>query len=139
MRGASHRGADPVVALLRRRARRAPVAFTHTDTGMNRLKDFFGDPRDPESQDDYFEIESLYDTFVVSRATATEIERRLDQLPPPRWIVFHDLTGARHRIQSSHVNRISECTAAQRAVDREFRRARRLEDKKDRRPWEDDE
>jgi len=103
---------------------------------MNRLKDFFNDPPEPESQDDYFEIDCRFDAFAASRATASELERRLDELPPPRWIVFRDLTGARHRIRAGHVQCISECTAAQRAARREFSRARRLEDKQDR-PWGD--
>jgi hypothetical protein len=105
---------------------------------MHRLKDYFDEPREPERQDDYFEIESHYDTFAVSRETAIEVERRLDELPPPRWVVFRDLTGARQRILAAQIYRISECTAAQRAAGREFRRAQRLEEKKDRRPWEED-
>jgi hypothetical protein len=105
---------------------------------MNRLKDLFPQPPEPERHDDYFEIETYYDTFAVSRETAVEIERRLDQLPPPRWIAFRDLVGARHRIAATQVYRVSECTAAQRAATRAFSRARRLEDKADRRPWEDD-
>ena len=105
---------------------------------MNRLKDFFNEPPEPDTQDDYYEVDTRCDYFVVSRATASEIERRLDQLPPPRWIVFHDLCGARRRIQSSDINSISESTAPQRALRRAFWRARRLEDKNDRRPWEDD-
>ena len=105
---------------------------------MNRLKDFFGDPKGPEGEGDYFEIQSHYDCFAVSHATAMEVERRLDQLPPPRWIAFRDLAGARHRVPAAQINRISESTAAQREAVREFERARRLEEKKDRRPWEDD-
>jgi len=105
---------------------------------MNRLKDYFGDPQEPEPQDDFFEIESHWASFAVSKETAMEIERRLDQLPPPRWVAFRDLAGARHRIQAVHIYRVSESTAAQRAASREFHRARRLEEKKDRRPWEED-
>ena len=105
---------------------------------MNRLKDFFEQPPEPERQDDYFEIDAYGGSYAVSRETACEVERRLDQLPPPHWIVFRDLTGARHRVLATYVRRISECTAAQRAADRAFHRARRLEDKADRRPWEDD-
>ena len=105
---------------------------------MNRLREYFEEPPEPERQDDYFEIESHDDTFAVSRETAIEIERRLDQRPTPRWIVFHDLVGARHRVLASHIRSISESTAAQRAAGREFNRARRLEEKQDRRPWEDD-
>ena len=105
---------------------------------MNRLTDFFEDPLEPEPLCNFFEIESPYNCFAVSQETVSEIERSLDQLPPPRWVVFRDLFGARHRIPATHVCRISEKTAAQRASSRAFYRARRLEEKMDRRPWEDD-
>ena len=105
---------------------------------MNRLKDLFESQPDPEPETEYFEIEGLWVYYVVSRATAIEIERRLDQRPPPRWIVFHDLAGARHRVLTESIREISESTAAQRAIRRAFRRARKLEEKADRRPWEDD-
>ena len=105
---------------------------------MNRLKDFFHDPREPESQDDFYEVEKRYRSFAVTRQTAAAIERALDQDPPPRWVVFRDLTGSRHRVLAEQISRISESTASQRAADRAFDRARRLEDKQDRRPWEDD-
>jgi hypothetical protein len=105
---------------------------------MNRLKDFFNDPQEPESQDDFYVVEKRYGSFAVSRQTAVEIERVLDQSPPPRWVVFRDLNGSRHRVLVEHISRISESTAEQRAADRAFDRARRLEDKRDRRPWEDD-
>ncbi len=105
---------------------------------MNRLKDLFNDPPEPESQDDFYVVEKRYGSFAVSRQTAAEIEQALDQLPLPRWVVFRDITGARHRLLAEQISRISESTAAQRAADRAFDRARRLEDKQDRRPWEDD-
>ena len=105
---------------------------------MNRLEDLFRDPPEPEREDDFWEVDGYGWCFTVSLETAIEIERRLDQRPPPRWIVFRDLTGARHRIVAANIYRISECTAAQRAAGREFDRARRLEDRQDRRPWEDD-
>ena len=105
---------------------------------MNRLAEYFADPPEPESDDDYFEIETHYDFFAVSREIAMEVEHRLDQLRPPRWIAFRDLAGAWHRVLARHVYRVSESTAEQRAARRAFYRARRLEDKADRRPWEDD-
>ena len=105
---------------------------------MNRLKDFFEEPQSPEGNDDYHAVDTRCDLFIVSRATAEEIERLLEHRPPPPWIFFHDLVGARQMIRSADVNSISESTAAQRAARREFWRARKLEDKKDRRPWEDD-
>ena len=105
---------------------------------MNRLEDYFRDPQEPERADDFFEIETYCGTFAVSRETALDVECRLDQLPPPRWIAFRDLVGAWHRVLVRLIYHISENTAAQRAAGREFHRARRLEEKKDRRPWEDD-
>ena len=69
---------------------------------MNRLKDYFGDPLEPERKDDFFEIECRYDSFAVSQQTAVEIEERLDQRPPPRWIAFRDLSGATSDSRGSH-------------------------------------
>ena len=105
---------------------------------VNRLKDFFEQSPEPEGKDDYFVIETRHDTFAVSRETADYVARQLDHRPPARWLTFRDCTAAWHRVLSGHVYRISECTAVQRAASREFWRARRLEDKADRRPWEDD-
>ena len=112
--------------------------FTHTYTKMNRLKEYFNNPPEPEQQGDFFLVERRYGTIAVSRQTAVEIERTLDQSQPPRWVAFRDVTGARHRVLVEQISRISESTAVQRAADREFDRARRLEEKQDRRPWEDD-
>jgi hypothetical protein len=105
---------------------------------MNRLEDLFEDPPEPEQHGDFFQIETRFDSFAVSREVAVDVGRRLDQLPPPRWVSFRDLSGAWHRIVAESVYRISESTAAQRAANREFYRARRLEEKADRRPWEED-
>lgn len=105
---------------------------------MNRLKELFGEPPEPERKDDFFEVESRYETFAVSAETAREIERRLDELPTPHWVAFRDLSGARHRILVAQIHRISESTAAQRAAAREFNRARHQEERKDSRPWEND-
>jgi hypothetical protein len=104
---------------------------------MNRLKHLLDNPGPPEGPDDFYEIECGYNTFIISGKVALDVERRLDQSPPPVWIAFRDLTGARHRILAAKILRISESTSAQRASEREFRRARRVEDKGDR-PWEED-
>ncbi len=92
--------------------------------------------RQRKSPDD-FVVVCEFDHFTVSRATAFALERTLDRLPPPRWLTFRDLAGARHRVLARHLNRISESTADQRAAAREFRRARRAEDRSDR-SWDDD-
>jgi hypothetical protein len=105
---------------------------------MNRLANYFAEPPDPTWQEDYHQVETYHDTFVVSHATALQVERWLDGLPTPAWIVFHDLAGSRHRVLAAHIYRISENTAAQRACRRAFRRGMRQEEKADRRPEDDD-
>jgi len=105
---------------------------------MNRLKDYFGDSPVPDPTDDFYVIVIRYTHFCVSRETATVIELVLDQACPPRWVAFCDLSGSRHRVLTEQISRVSESTADQRAADRAFDRARRREEKQDRRPWEDD-
>jgi hypothetical protein len=56
----------------------------------------------------------------------------------PRWIEFTDPSGSAVRIRTRLIECVRECTESQRAAAREFRRARRREDKAERRPWEDD-
>jgi len=74
----------------------------------------------------------------VGRSSVTCIES-VPRTPTDHNVTFRDLTGAQHRILASKISRISESTVAQRAAEREFSRARREEDRRDRRPWEDDE
>jgi hypothetical protein len=105
---------------------------------MNRLKTLLGQSPDPERPDDYYEIEWKYKHFAVDRRTAEDVARRLSEDPPPKWIVFRDLNGSRHRVVAKKISRISESTVSQRQAEREFDRARREEDRRDRRPWEDD-
>jgi len=104
---------------------------------LNRLKELLENPRAPELPDDFYELECRWKTFAISMETAMAVERQLDQLPPPTWIVFQSLTGARHRIQLAYVTRISQSTAAQRAAARAFVRARELEEKKDGPQWDE--
>ncbi len=138
MCAAIRRATNPVVAAFVGGRNHATRPFTHTMyTRMNRLRDLFDDFPPSESAGDFFEIESFYDYFAVSRDTAAAVEHRLDAQPPPRWVAFTDLFGVRHRIMAGHIYRISECTAAQRAVRRAFWRTMKAEDKRDRRPWED--
>ena len=105
---------------------------------MNRLEELFQEPEPPEPEGDFFTVETRTDSFAVTRATAQEVEQVLDAAAVPRWVCFTDLSGARHRVLTRLIERVAECTAAQRAASRAFHRARRLEDKADRRPWEED-
>ncbi|HEX2781744.1 MAG TPA: hypothetical protein VHM30_19720 [Gemmatimonadaceae bacterium] len=105
---------------------------------MNRLTEYF-DPLEPERDiDNYWIIETTHDSFAVSKETASEVERQLGRRwRRPRWLIFHSLTGARHRVLLRQIYRISECTAEQRARGRKFMRAREKEEEQDGRPWDD--
>ena len=106
---------------------------------MNRLEQYFREPQEPEQEKDYFVVDcGIFDSCPVSLDTAIDIERRLEERPPARWIIFRDLAGARHRILAEQIRHITESTSVQRAARRAFCRARRLEAKADRRPWEED-
>ena len=105
---------------------------------MNDLQHSQNPLPEPEGTNDYYVIETFYDSFAVSRQVADAVARQLSQRQIPRWIIFRDLSMAFHRILAAHVYRFSESTVATRAASRAFWRARRMEDKKDRRPWEDD-
>ena len=88
--------------------------------------------------DDYWCVETQCESFPVSREVAESVERALDQVPLTGWIVFTDLVGARHRLRARLIERVSENMQLHRAARRAFTRARRLEAKADREPWEDD-
>lgn len=105
----------------------------------NRIREQFGEPeRERPPASDYFVVAARYEEFYVPRQTA---ERLLDELAaerPPRWLRFTDVQGARVAMRSRLVEHVRECTEAQRAAARAFRRARRREAKADR-TWDDDE
>ena len=106
---------------------------------INRLKDYFGEPEPARPERDFWEVASEDGWYYVSQETAQEIARQLARARPPRWMRFRDLFGSEIRIRSRDVHRIAECTAAQRAAERGFRRALREEDERsDPRPWEDE-
>ena len=87
---------------------------------MVRLPDRFGDFFEA-NDNEFYEVETLGETFIVSLATALYIERELDRVPEPGWIEFQDLFGARHRVLAWQVQRITETTPVTRAAWRKFR------------------
>ena len=104
---------------------------------MNRLKQYL-EPEEPlMPEGDYWVVETRCDYWFVSADTARAIERALARLGCPRWIVFKDLSGGQRRLRTSVIECVYESTTAQRASRRAFDRERRLEEKADRRPWED--
>jgi hypothetical protein len=105
---------------------------------INRLKELLEEPDEPRPPDDYYEIEARFETFYVSRAEGERVLRLLRRIWVPRWITFTALSSAQVRIRSRLIESVQECRAAQRVAARAFHRARRQEEKAERRPWEDD-
>jgi hypothetical protein len=105
---------------------------------MNRLKEYFQEPEPDAPESDYYVISGDCGYFYVSRETATRVERCLDRVWVPRWVTFTDLSGSQVRIRTCLIHCVFESTTTQRAYEREFHRARKLEEKADRRPWEED-
>ena len=108
---------------------------------MNRLAKYFQEaeePQEPEVPDSYAVVETAQYWFIVAPETARRVERLVTRWLGSRWLVFTDIYGVRRRILRSAVDNIYESTPTQRAAMRAFRRARKLEEKADRRPWEDD-
>lgn len=87
---------------------------------------------------DFVVVSGPFGNLSVTREVARYIERVLDRRWRPKWVVFHDRVGSRIRVRTNEVRVFVESTTEQRAYDRQLDRARRKEEKADRRPWEDD-
>ena len=105
---------------------------------MNRLKQYLQEEEPLMPEGDYWVVETRSAYWIVSGDTARAVERVIERLWRPRWLVFRDLTGGRRRIRTETVECVYESTARQRAYRRAFDRDRRLEEKADRRPWEEE-
>ena len=105
---------------------------------MNRLKLYLENEEAPEEEyGDFVVISGTFGYVSVTHETAERVERLLDRRSVPEWVVFHDRSGSRIRVRAEHIRCFGESTAAQRAVDRRYDRARRREEKVDK-SWEDD-
>jgi hypothetical protein len=69
---------------------------------------------------------------------ADRIERALDRRDVAQWLKFTDWVGSRVRVRAVQVRAVVEITPEQRASERKLERALRLEEKADRRAWEDE-
>lgn len=105
---------------------------------INRLKTFMEEPGEKPLVAEYFEILCDAGTYYVSRSEAHRIAALLQRRWPPRWIRTVDVFGAEVRVLRRTITAICESTESLRQQERTFRRARRSEEKQDRRPWEDD-
>jgi hypothetical protein len=94
--------------------------------------------RPPVLAGDFYVVVSQYSTFYVSPETAARIGRVLDRRwLAPRWVKFTDLSGARIWLLRRNVEAVYESTETQRSTDRQFHRARRLEERADR-TWDEE-
>ena len=107
---------------------------------IDRIRLYDPGPDDEEEvpYGDFVVVSGTFGSACVTHETAFLIERRLDEQPVPKWISFRDRSGSRIRVRPREIRALAESTAEQRAHDRKLDRARRLEEKSDRRAWEDD-
>lgn len=105
---------------------------------INRLMEYYEEPEERPPKEDFYIVACEFDEFYVTRAEAKRVLRELEARQPAPWIRFNDIFGSRVSVRSQRIDHVREWTAAQRASARAFRRARRQEEKADRRPWEDD-
>jgi len=103
---------------------------------MNRLEQYLDDEEPLMPERNYWVVETQTGYWVVSADTAREVERVIERLWRPRWLVFRDLTGGRRRIRTGTVECLYESTSQQRAYRRAFDRERALEEKAGR-PWDE--
>src|SRR5262245_17733203 len=104
---------------------------------VNRLKYLTDHPPEPGRQPEFYEVETLWHSYEVTLQGALEILRQLDDRPRPEWIAFRDMFGARQRIVTALLTRISESTPETRRARRAFERDRDKEDEEeqDGNPW----
>jgi len=105
---------------------------------MNRITSYLSESAEDPQYGDFYLVYGEFGCFGVTHAEAQRIESLLDRWRVPTWIVFHDRAGSRVRVRARGIRSLVESTAAQRAIDRQFDRARNDEEKKDRRSWDDD-
>lgn len=105
---------------------------------INRLKEYYEEPEERPPEEDFYVIAYEYDEFYVTRDVAARVLSELGARRPPRWIRFTDVHGSEVSVRSQKIDHVREWTVAQRDSARAFRRARRQEEKADRRPWEDE-
>jgi hypothetical protein len=95
---------------------------------INRLQSLPGITREATSYNDFYELEALGDTYIVSLGTVLAVERQLDKGATPDWLEFRDVFGARHRLPARCAYRITESTRTTRAAVRAFRKVTREEE-----------
>ena len=75
---------------------------------INRLQNLPGFP-EATSYNDFYQLEVLGDTYIVSLGTVLAVARELERCVTPEGTEFRDVFGARHRLPARSVYRISYC------------------------------
>ncbi len=105
---------------------------------MTRLKERAGEAEEPDLPTDYFVVGGQNTgEWYVSREMARHVEACLDKEPPPPWVTFVDLMGARVRLRARLITHVEQCTADQRTLGRAFHRRGRQGRKEDR-DWDEE-
>lgn len=78
------------------------------------------EPLEAAEHSEWYEVEALSRTYLVSRSAALDIERELARAPQPGWLTFVDVFGDAHRILAWEVRRVSEVTPLRRQAWRVF-------------------
>ena len=76
---------------------------------IKRLKSRPGIVPEATSYNDFYELEALGDTYIVSLGTVLTVERELARCATPEGLEFRDVFGASHRLPARCVYRISYC------------------------------
>ncbi len=105
---------------------------------MNRILQLLNERAEFPPYDEFFVVSGEFGRVFVTREVACCLRKTFNRLVEPKWLEFRDCTGSLIRVRARLVNVIVESTAATRAADREFAKARRDEDNANQRPWEPD-
>jgi hypothetical protein len=89
-----------------------------------RLQSLLGPPPETFTFTDFYEVDALGDTYIVSLATAFAIERAVADAATPDWVEFRDVFGTEHRVLAVCIYRIRECSRNTREFLRAFAQAR---------------
>jgi hypothetical protein len=105
---------------------------------MNRIKRYLEEAPEEPQYGDFYVVVGEFGYFYVTVDVARRIQAALDRWLTPKWIVFPDRVGSLIRVRTRHIRSLVESTAEQRAADRQLDRARKDEERADRRPWDDE-
>lgn len=84
-----------------------------------------------------FYLNSRLCGWTISAETARQVEAALDAVPPPNWVSFVDIHGARVRVRTRDIRYLQQSTPETRELWRRVRKERD-EEFDDDPPWDRD-